>query len=209
MVKVWDFWSKYYDRLWVQQLSLRPTRLAIRNIVNFIQKNMYPEGKKYFLDIGCGTGQLLDEVRRRFSIFKYIGVDISAKMLQRAKQKGLEVILSDAQNNLPFQEESFFLITSTHAIPYLKDVEAFFKQVNSLLVSGGYFIVACANTDTFWDRIVGMGIKLTVFHGRYHPSSDIERWGYRAGFSLKLKRKIVGFPFFSITIFVWKKEGEN
>lgn len=41
--KIWDFWAKRYDRLWVQKYSLYPTR---REIISFLNKRL-EKNKKY------------------------------------------------------------------------------------------------------------------------------------------------------------------
>ena len=205
--RIWDFWSRFYDRLWVQAISLGPTRIAVRKLVEGI---CYKEGLTSkevvkILDIGCGTGQLLRDLKNKFKHFKIMGMDVSYQMLQQAQRKNGNVFLGDAEK-LPLHKEAIDIAISTHAIPYVRDLETFFQKVKDSVKKDGYFIVACANKDTWWDYIVAFFIKLTVFFGIYWPSSYIEMTGKKTGWRLLFKRKIIGFPFFSITIFLWQKQ---
>ena len=76
----------------------------------------------YILDLGCGTG-LFDEEAAKLGDF-VIGVDHSAKMLKKAKQKHNDqrtfFLCADA-DKLPFAEETFdrtFSFTMLQNIPY-------------------------------------------------------------------------------------------
>ena len=76
---IWDFWAAHYNRLWVQKLSLGPTRLEIiRRIPEY-------DGIK-ILDVGCGTGQLFGDLKEtRKTSFDYTGIDASEAMLGVAR----------------------------------------------------------------------------------------------------------------------------
>lgn len=38
-------------------------------------------------DIGCGYGALLDFLEKKYQAFSYVGIDVSEKMIQAAKQR--------------------------------------------------------------------------------------------------------------------------
>ncbi|HAE43242.1 MAG TPA: hypothetical protein DCG34_10055, partial [Clostridiales bacterium] len=85
--RIWNFWSKHYEDLWVQELSLVPTR---DNVISELEAIIKDKGKSYsILDIGCGTGQLLNELTQVFSDYKikFSGLDFSEGMIIEAKKK--------------------------------------------------------------------------------------------------------------------------
>ncbi len=88
---IWDFWAKYYNRLWVQKYSLTPTRVCVKNIIR-----NFGTGEGNFLDMGCGTGQLIKEISEEFSFSNIVGIDLSKEMINRAK----EFCRSDLKNTL-------------------------------------------------------------------------------------------------------------
>lgn len=70
---------------------------------------------KRILDVGCGTGNLLEYISTRFTGYQYTGVDILPHMIDRAKGKGLEgqFLLIDLFKNNPFKPGSFDIIFSS------------------------------------------------------------------------------------------------
>ena len=81
--KIWDYWSNHYNNLWVQKLSLEPTRKAVsEEILNIAN----PTKKLSILDVGCGTGQLLSDLNQKMNQYyvRFTGIDLSEKMLQRS-----------------------------------------------------------------------------------------------------------------------------
>ena len=77
------------------------------------------------LDLGCGMGDDCMEYIRQ-GAKSVVGVDISEKMLEAAKEKELE--------------GEFDLVVSSLAIHYVEDYKGVLKNVNRLLVKGGVFV---------------------------------------------------------------------
>ncbi|MGE5613346.1 MAG: class I SAM-dependent methyltransferase [Bacillota bacterium] len=69
------------------------------------------EGKK-LLDVGCGMGNLYEYIKSKGINLKYTGVDILAKMIEKARAKRLdaEFINVDIFKNNIFAEKSFDVI---------------------------------------------------------------------------------------------------
>ncbi len=67
---------------------------------------------KRILDIGCGTGNLLQYLEKRFSDFKYTGVDILEHMISYAKSKKTRgrFICIDIFKENPFEQNEFDVI---------------------------------------------------------------------------------------------------
>ena len=91
-VKVWDRLSVKYDRLWVQKNSLGPTRRKVIEVI----KGLEVGDSFNLLDVGCGTGQFIDEIKYEFENVKTFGMDYSEGMLQEARNKTMiQVILEE------------------------------------------------------------------------------------------------------------------
>jgi len=92
-------------------------------------------GNDYFIDIGCGTGNIL-RFGQRF--FKYtIGVDISFNMLKIARDRGYEVIQADALR-LPFKPYTFNALSAFSLLHHLFDYRQFFNEAGRILKYGGF-----------------------------------------------------------------------
>ena len=96
------------------------------------------------LDVGCGTGVLLDELRE-FE-FPLVGLDRSGPMLTGARRKlpGVPLVRGDAAT-LPFADASFAAAVTNSSLHYLPDPAVAVRELFRVLAPGG----ACVWTD--WD----------------------------------------------------------
>lgn len=92
--------------------------------------------KELFLDLGCGTGNVLKLGKNHFR--KAMGVDISFNMLMQAKRNGLEVIQADILF-LPFKPLLFDVVSIFSVLHHIYDYSAVFNQIGRVLKDGGYF----------------------------------------------------------------------
>jgi trans-aconitate methyltransferase len=146
-----------------------------------------PARVERFADLGCGDGRLLALVRERFPEARAIGIDSSAPMLARAKDRfaGDErVELVEADLDEPLRPEQLGapldLVVSGLAIHHLEDERkrSVFAEIAALLRPGGVFanldLVAAATPvlherfrrqigrteDDPSDRLAGLGDQL-------------------------------------------------
>ena len=96
----------------------REGKISCRDIAAQLKNVSY----EALLDVGCGTGFLIDLLTRQRKA-RYVGLDLSEGMLRMAEQKkiaGAEFVNSSA-DKLPFADESFDIVTcsqSFHHYPY-------------------------------------------------------------------------------------------
>lgn len=108
-----------------------------------------PERIERCIDLGAGDGRLLALVRTRYPDAEAIGLDSSAPMLDRAKERfegDSKVELHEHDLRAPFTEaRAAEVVVSGLAIHHLEDrrKRALFEEVHGLLVPGGVF----ANLD--------------------------------------------------------------
>ena len=96
------------------------------------------------LDVGCGDGEKA-EIHKEL-VKEIIGIDISYLKLKKAKNPGVQVVLSSALD-LPFKDNSFDLVTSFHVIEHIDKnlVMKFINEILSVLKSNRYFIIITPN----------------------------------------------------------------
>lgn len=91
------------------------------------------------LDVGCGTGSLLGELRHRRPDLRLTGIDLSPTMLVMARRRlgRAALLVRGTGTALPFASESFDVVLSTSSFHYLESPTMALLEVSRVLRSGG------------------------------------------------------------------------
>jgi ubiquinone/menaquinone biosynthesis C-methylase UbiE len=100
------------------------------------------------LDVGCGTGALLEELRTRST--EAWGVDIAPEALRFCAERGLHcVALADAAA-VPFPSGYFDVVTAIGIVEHLDDDQAFLAEMNRLVRPGGVLVLLTSSFPWLW-----------------------------------------------------------
>lgn len=106
-------------------------------------KKLLPDFKdKKMLDIGCGFGWHCQYAAQQ-GASKVLGIDISEKMLQVAKEKNEfsnVVYKQSAMEDINFKSEEFDIVISSLAFHYTPDFKDICLRVNDALKNNGDFV---------------------------------------------------------------------
>jgi len=94
------------------------------------------------LDLGCGYGWFCRWAREQGAAH-VLGLDVSEKMLQRAREETADpaiVYLSADLEAAPLPDEWFDVAYSSLALHYIEGLEGLFDRVCAALVPGGIFV---------------------------------------------------------------------
>lgn len=111
------------------------------------------------LDLGCGTGEMVRRMRRRYPGARVWALDLAHAMLCRMREPAWArwipgrpaapgLVCAD-MHELPFAAGSFDIITSNLALQWSTDPARVFEQVQRLLRPGGVFMFTTLGPDTF------------------------------------------------------------
>ena len=138
-----NFYSDKYDVL------MKPEERAIFEINAVIQMTN-PSENSVFLDIGSGTGDLVNKLQSKgYSVY---GIDKSPSMVEKCQQKypESEVVCKDVSDPMTFEHNTFSHILCTgFTIYHMQDKEMFFKNSYYWLRQNGYLIIHLVDRDTY------------------------------------------------------------
>jgi ubiquinone/menaquinone biosynthesis C-methylase UbiE len=104
-------------------------------IKRIIELGRIGPGKK-ILDIGCGTGNISQQIKNKISA-DLIGIDASPDMLKVARSKSLEVVLSDIdKQNLPFRDGSFDAVVGAYIAHQINNLNHLLSECYRVLRKG-------------------------------------------------------------------------
>lgn len=139
------------------------------------------------LDAGCGTG-LCGPLLKPYA--KYLaGVDLSAKMLEKAKKRGcyddlLHAELTECIASYPARCD---VIVSADTLVYFGDLQAVCLAAASALVPAGHFVFTLERTE----ENIAQGFKIQP-HGRFgHTEAYVENVLMLAGLAPILLEKVM------------------
>ena len=100
------------------------------------------------LDIGCGTGRLMNRLAAKFPTVKGIGLDLSPSMLIEARARNQYrkrlIFVSGRAESLSFADEQFDAVFCTMSFLHYPHPQQVFEQVSRVLVNGGRFYLVDA-----------------------------------------------------------------
>lgn len=123
--KILSYWQKYGH-------EPRPKILKRLNIK-----------KKRILDIGCRDGSMLKDLLKQNEVY---GIDISTKLLKKAKKIGIKTLCCDInKKHIPYPESYFDLILLFEIIEHVFFPESVFRKCFRLLKSKGKIYMTLPN----------------------------------------------------------------
>jgi 2-polyprenyl-3-methyl-5-hydroxy-6-metoxy-1,4-benzoquinol methylase len=102
------------------------------------------------LDVGCGSGMLLE--RMRALGWEVEGADVDASAVENARRKGLNVHLGDLEG-CRFPDASFQVVTMSHVIEHVKDPQRLLRECHRVLKPSGRLVLITPNAQSWGHRI--------------------------------------------------------
>jgi arsenite methyltransferase len=158
-MQLYNVTAEMYDERYAQEQE-RKYKKALENVYLT---------RKTVLDVGCGSGLFFKEVSAQAGMV--IGVDVSRKLLLKAKEQGnafsnVAVLQADA-DHLPFRDELFgavFAFTVLQNVPKpvetLNELKRVTKKDEKIVVTG---LKKAFPITSFIDLLDGSGLIVTAF----------------------------------------------
>lgn len=135
-------YKKYYlkNTTYISYLDPR-----LNKIVNLVKEH----NPNNILDVGCGDGFLLSEIKKRLPDAILWGVDV-----YKTKKKGIDFKIADITKGLPFETGSLDCVIMGEIIEHVPDPDFVFKEVNRILKKKGMLIISTPNLVSWANRIM-------------------------------------------------------
>lgn len=171
--------AHYFDSFLIQFFYNKAHNQNIRFLKEYIGDN------SQILDIGCGTGNFLNKLKKINKNMKLSGIDESEEMIKIAQNKLKEISITVANaKDLPFKDNSFNLITIIDAFYYFDNKERVFSECYRILKPNGYLFIYTPSINQLLSRLVIGTAKLS------YSERDSEHLYFKA---LKLLAENSGF----------------
>ena len=145
-------------REWDPLLYIQGNTLQITSFLNFLKKNNINTDNKKIISIGCGTGEIENELAKKA---QYIhGIDASKKMIEYAQQH------SNDSKNISFEhcfaedfisEENYDLALASFALHWIEGKEQTIKRISDCLEINGEFFAVFQTSNN------GIPLNLAIF----------------------------------------------
>lgn len=131
-----------------------------------------PSSPGGILDVGCGTGPLLNRIVNRFPDSAVSGVDASPEMLELAKTRLPDCVALKTgwAEELPFEDESFDTVVSCNMFHFIRQPEAALNEMLRVLRPAGALVI----TDWCDDYL---SCRLCDFYLRWFDPSHFRMYG--------------------------------
>jgi len=191
-MQTFDGFAEKYDK-WFET-GLGKYVLACEK--ELVLKLAEPKNGDRVLDIGIGTGIFATE------LLKYgvdiTGIDVSEKMLEIARAKGLNNVLAGNAESLDFPDESFDLVISITALEFIKDPEKAIAEMVRVCKKGGRVVVGTLGSGSCWASKRTKAARRdpeSVFRdARFYSFSELKRMAEKFGDNVVVKGAVFAPP---------------
>jgi ubiquinone/menaquinone biosynthesis C-methylase UbiE len=106
------------------------------------------------LEIGCGAGNFLYELKLRYPKWSLRGTDFSVKSIETLKQKGIEAYVSDLRK-LPEADKTQDVVYGFMIVEHLHYLEETLSEVKRVLKNDGRIVIAVPSIKSWQFRVFG------------------------------------------------------
>ena len=156
---LFDQYAPRFEASLVGDLGYRGPALLFKAVLSVRSADRKPALFKRAIDLGCGTGLAAAAFAR--SVDHFIGIDLSPRMIERARATSLyaELEVADMLQGLRARPDaSADLILAADAMAYVADLPPVLAEAHRVLVSGG-LLAFTAETHGGEGVVIGQGLR--------------------------------------------------
>ena len=177
---LFDQYAPKFEVALVDNLGYRGPALLFKAVLEVCAALHRPAFFKRAIDLGCGTGLAARAFAKE--VDEFFGVDLSPRMIERARATGLYAkleVADMAQGLVAEPAASADLILAADAAVYLPDLVPLLREAACVLKSGG-LIAFTVETHRADGVILGEGLRYA--HGAPHLRNSVTSAGLRLSY---------------------------
>ncbi len=152
--------------------------------------------KKYnfsapYLDVGCGSGQMLKRVKKEFGWKEITGADFSTEALSTVESSGFQTLGIDLTRSENI-ERKFKSLTCLQVLEHIENDTGAINNLFTLLVPGGQALITVPYSKKYWSPM-----DARAGHQRRYSGKNLSQKLTQAGFEIQ-KRVIWGAVIYNI-----------
>ena len=172
---LFDQYAPKFESALVGDLGYRGPALLFKAVLAARAAVRKPAFFRRAIDLGCGTGLAAAAFAK--NVDRFIGIDLSPRMIERARSTGLyaELEAGDMLNGLRSKPgTSAELVLAADAMVYVADLMPVLAEARRVLASGG---LLAFTTETHGGEGVILGAGLRYAHSADHVRASVEAAG--------------------------------
>jgi len=177
-----------YDQRWWRYIDTS---------VHETRKRLEIAAGHHVLDVGCGTGVLLELLARQQPRGTYIGTDLSGEMLAVARRRvpGAVALYRAAAESLPVAGATVDLLVSTSVFHFVRGPDLALQEMRRVLKPGGKLIITDWCRDYLSCKLVNHYLRrFNPAHYHAYGSAEFAHLLKRHGFEqIHLERYKIGW----------------
>lgn len=202
-MQAFDGFANKYDQWFTTALG----KHVLRYEKELVLELSAPKPGDSVLDIGVGTGIFAVELMKHGT--EITGIDVSERMLEIARSKGVtNVALGDAVS-LDFPDESFDLVVSITALEFIEECDRAISEMVRVCKKGGRVVVGTLGSGSLWalkrSRAARKDAGSIFRHARFYSFGELKRLAEKHGYRTVVKGAVFAPPFDNaISVFIGK-----
>jgi predicted TPR repeat methyltransferase len=172
---LFDQYAPRFEAALVDDLGYRGPALLFKAVLSVRAGARKPAFFKRAIDLGCGTGLAATAFARE--VDRFIGIDLSPRMIERARATGLyaELEVADMLEGLRDKPgASADLILAADAMVYVADLAPVLGEITRVLAPGG---LLAFTAETYHGDGVRIGQGLRYAHGEPYVRAEVAAAG--------------------------------
>lgn len=138
----------------------------VQKVKNHFKHLKDSTSSKTLLDIGCGTGFMIN-IARDLGFERIVGYDITPAMINKVDKSGkcsIETQIVDVTKTFPAESNTFDMVSAYTFLSHLSDLQSTFNEVARVLKKDGVFYSDLDPNYYFWT-----GMETVPDHEVHHP----------------------------------------